>query len=288
VLLSTRLIQEALLNLAGQVAEVQAGNSVQPLVFGAAGVAGSDAAYSRADHVHALPPLPAPADLAGDVAGNPGANLVANLQKIPLKAEAPKADEVLTFKAGAWQPAPLPAAPALPDLAGDVAGNPGANLIANLQKNPVKADAPKAGEVLTFKDGVWQPLPVPAGTGDSAPKDVVLRPPGLPDYAIVAAGVIASGRSLGPVYNKLAGKAAGDGLLLLSFEGYKQPSARTRFALLIKALPVRHKEFPALSVALASFEADGFVLEILSNSKPVLASVLDQVFVHVEVSQYSA
>ena len=70
--------------------------------------------------------------------------------------------------------------------------------------------------------------------------------------------------------------------------GYKQPSARTRFALLIKALPELHKEFPALSVALAGFEADGFVLEILSNSKPVSANVLDQVFVHVEVSQYSA
>jgi len=274
VLLSTRLIQEALLNLSGQVAELNAGDSVQPLVFGAAGVAGSDAAYSRADHVHALPPLPALPAIPGPV------DSVAPL----LFGGAGVNGSLSGFSRGDH----VHALPALPALDGDVVGPIGDNRINKLQGKDVKADSPGSDQVLTFKDGVWQPLPVPAGTGDSAPKDVVLRPPGLPDYAIVAAGVIASGRSLGPVYNKLAGKAAGDGLLLLSFEGYKQPSARTRFALLIKALPVLHKEFPALSVALAGFEADGFVLEILSNSKPVSANVLDQVFVHVEVSQYSA
>ncbi len=232
VLLSTRLIQEALLNLAQQIA---AGDSVQPLVFGGAGAAGSDAAYSRADHVH-----------------------------------------------------PLPALPPLPALAGDVGGDLAGNRIDLLQGKPVKAESPQPDQVLTFKDDVWQPLPLPAGNGDTAPQDVVLRPAGLPDYAIVAAGVMASGRSLGPVYNKLDAKAAGDGLLLLTFAGYKAPSSRTRFALLIKALPVLHKEFPGLSVSLAAFQAEGFVLEILSNGKPVAESVLDQVFVHVEVSQYSA
>ena len=34
--------------------------------------------------------------------------------------------------------------------------------------------------------------------------------------------------------------------------------------------------------------AEGFVLEILSNAKPVPEGVLDQVFIHVEVSHFAA
>jgi len=80
----------------------------------------------------------------------------------------------------------------------------------------------------------------------------------------------------------------GDGQLFLTFAGYKQPTARTKFALLVKALPVVHKEFDAFSVSLQGFQAEGFVLEILSNGKPVPESVLDQVFIHVEVSHFAA
>lgn len=54
------------------------------------------------------------------------------------------------------------------------------------------------------------------------------------------------------------------------------------------ALPVVHKEFPALSVSLSGFQAEGFVLEILSNGKAVPESILDQVFIHVEVSHFTA
>lgn len=280
VLLSTRLIQEALLNLSGQIAELQAGDSVQPLVFGGAGAAGSDAAYSRADHVHPLPALPAPPVIpaATDsveplVFGGLGASGSAS--------GFSRADHVHPLPA-------LPAIPALPALDGDVVGVIGDNRIEMLQGKPVKADSPKPDQVLTFKDDVWQPLPAPTGNGDTAPKDVVLRPAGLPDYAIVAAGVVASGRAIGPVYNKLEARVAGDGLLLLVFDGYKQPTPKTKFALLIKALPVVHKEFSALSVSLAGFDKTGFLLEILSNGKAVGEGVLDQIFVHVEVSQYSA
>ena len=60
------------------------------------------------------------------------------------------------------------------------------------------------------------------------------------------------------------------------------------FALLVKALPMVHKEFAALSVSLQGFQAEGFVLEILSNAKPVPEGVLDQVFIHVEVSHFAA
>jgi hypothetical protein len=206
---------------------------VAPLVFGGVGESGSVSGFSRGDHVHALPALPA-----------------------------------------------------LPDLAGDVSGSLGANQITLLQGKPVKAETPAPDQVLTFRDDVWQPLAVPTG-GGTAPKDVVLHPAGLPDFAIVAAGVMASGRSIGPVYNKLEAKAAGDGLLFMTFAGYKQPTARTKFALLIKALPVVHKEFPVLAVSLSGFQAEGFVLEILSNGKAVAEGALDQVFVHVEVSQFS-
>jgi len=275
VLASTRLIQEALLNLTRQIA---AGNTVQPLAFGGAAVPGSDTAYSRADHVHYLPPLPAlpaipgPADgvaaLAFGGSANPGA-----------AATFSRSDHVHPLPA-------LPAIPAIPDLAGDVAGVIGDNHIEQLQGKAVKAQSPAANQVLTFRDDVWQPLDVP--TGGTAPTDVVLHPAGLPAYALLAAGVMASGRSFGPSYNKLEAKAAGDGLLFLTFAGYKQPTARTRFTLLVKALPVVHKEFAALSVSLQEFQAEGFVLQILANGKPVPEGVLDQVFVHVEVSHFSA
>lgn len=279
VLLPTRLIQEALLNLAGPAAGVSPGDDVQALAFGAAGAAGSDVAYSRADHVHpmpalpAIPDVPAPADnvapLAFDGAGTPGA-----------AAEFSRADHVHPLP-----PLPLPA---LPDLGGDVVGAPEANQIASLQGKAVKADAPQPGQVLTFLDDVWQPQTPATGDGGTAPKDVVRHPPGLPDYAIVAAGVVAAGRALGPVYNQLNAKAAGDGLLFLTFRKYPQPTEQSPFALLVKALPVVHKEFPRLAVSLVEFQAEGFLLEILSGGKPVNATALEQVFVHVEVSQYGA
>ena len=273
VLASTRLIQEALLNLTRQIAP---GNTVQPLAFGGTAVPGSDAAYSRADHVHALPALPAipgPADSVAALSFGGSANAGA-------QTTFSRSDHVHPLPA-------LPAIPPIPDLSGDVTGAIGDNRITLLQGKVVKADSPAKDQVLTFRDDVWQPLDVPTG-GGTAPTDVVLHPAGLPAFSLVAAGVMASGRSLGPSYNKLEAKAAGDGLLFLTFSGYKQPTARTKFALLVKALPVVHKEFPALSVSLSGFQAEGFVLEILSNGKAVPESILDQVFIHVEVSHFTA
>lgn len=276
VLLSTRLIQEALLNLTRQIA---AGNTVQPLSFGGAAVPGSDTAYSRADHVHYLPALPVLPDIPGP--GNTVAALAfGGIAQAGAAGSFSRSDHVHPLPA-------LPPIPPIPALAGDVSGAIGTNQIERLQGKDVKAATPAANQVLTFRDDVWQPLDVPA-SGSTTSADVVMHPAGLPDFSLVAAGVVASGRSIGPTYNKLEAKAAGDGLLLLTFSGYKQPTARTRFALLVKALPVVHKEFPALSVSLQGFQAEGFVLEILSNGKPVPEGVLDQVFIHVEVSHFAA
>lgn len=273
VLASTRLIQEALLNLTRQIA---AGNTVQPLAFGGAAVPGADTAYSRADHAHALPALP-------DIPG-PGSSVKAlsfgGLAEVGTAGSFSRSDHVHPLPA-------LPATPAIPDLAGDVTGAIGDNRITLLQGKVVKAEAPAKDQVLTFRDDVWQPLAVPA-SGNTTLTDVVLHPAGLPAYALVAAGVMASGRSLGPTYNTLEAKALGDGQLFLTFAGYKQPTARSKFALLVKALPMVHKEFAALSVSLQGFQSEGFVLEILSNGKAVPESVLDQVFVHVEVSHFTA
>jgi hypothetical protein len=47
-------------------------------------------------------------------------------------------------------------------LAGDVTGPSGANVIDNLQGNPVVASSPVAGDVLTFDGLDWVPLPVSA------------------------------------------------------------------------------------------------------------------------------
>jgi len=261
-----------LLNLTRQIA---AGDTVKPLAFGGAAIPGSDAAYSRADHVHALPALPAipgPADSVAALSFGGSANAGA-------QATFSRSDHVHPLPA-------LPAIPPIPDLSGDVTGAIGDNRIALLQGKVVKADSPAKNQVLTFRDDVWQPLDVPTG-GGTAPTDVVLHPAGLPAYSLVAAGVVASGRSFGPTYNALEAKAVGDGLLFVTFAGYKRPIANSKFALLVKALPMVHKEFAALSVSLQGFQVEGFVLEILSNGKAVPEGVLDQILVHVEVSHFT-
>lgn len=87
--------------------------------FGLAQDAGASAAYSRADHSHGTPPDPIPAhradagahNLAGDVTGTVGATRVARIQGVAVDSIAPAQDEVLTFRAGQWRPAALPAVP---------------------------------------------------------------------------------------------------------------------------------------------------------------------------------
>ncbi len=138
----------------------------------------------------APPPPPAIPNLAGDLTGAIGANRLAALQGVPLAAPAPITEgQVLTFSAGQWQPRALPAPPALPNLAGDLAGPIGGNRLAALQGRALNAPNPQADQILRFVGGAWiaadlpaPPPPAPAPTGQ-----FVGRGTAAP-YQIVAAG----------------------------------------------------------------------------------------------------
>jgi hypothetical protein len=99
--------------------------------FGVASNAGASAAYSRADHTHGSPPDPIPPhradaaahNLAGDVTGNVGATSVARIQGVAVDPAAPAAEQVLTFRAGRWQPAALPPGSAPVNPGNTVAGS---------------------------------------------------------------------------------------------------------------------------------------------------------------------
>lgn len=85
--------------------------------FGQTSVAGTAAAYSRADHTHGTPPDPIPAHVAdasahtlgGDVTGAVSNTRVARIQNVPVDTTAPAQDQVLAFRAGQWRPTALPA-----------------------------------------------------------------------------------------------------------------------------------------------------------------------------------
>jgi hypothetical protein len=161
ILLTLRMVQELIL----LHHEIEPGPTVVPETgFGQAPDAGTALSYSRSDHTHGSPSLPA---LGGDLSGPLDDARIESLQGIPLAAASPFSDgQVLTLEGGQWVPMDLPAAPApvLPPLTGDVAGPIGANQIGSLQGKPLSVSSPIAGQVLSFVGGTWvaSDLPAPA------------------------------------------------------------------------------------------------------------------------------
>ena len=110
---------------------------------------------------------------AGDVTGALSDTIVQGLQKTPLSPAAPANGQVLTFDAGQWSPANLPA---LPALTGDVTGAPDANTVEKIRGAAVAPTAPADGQVLRFTGGQWQPEDLPAGGGANLAGDVTGAP----------------------------------------------------------------------------------------------------------------
>lgn len=108
VLLSLRMLQELVLRRW----ETIPGNTVvAETLFGQSPDAGFALSYSRSDHTHGSPDLPA---LGGDLSGPLDDARIESLQGVPLAASSPLADgQVLTYAGGMWVPA-MPVSPPAP------------------------------------------------------------------------------------------------------------------------------------------------------------------------------
>lgn len=89
---------------------------------------------------------------------------------------APQNNQVLTFKAGSWVAANLPAGGATGPAGGDLTGNYPNPAVAGLRGRAVNAAAPNANQVLTWDGAQWSPANVPAVNaikpGDAAGGDL--------------------------------------------------------------------------------------------------------------------
>jgi hypothetical protein len=125
----------------------------------------------------------------------------------------------------------------------------------------------------------------PAGSPASV-ADVVQKPKGLPDYLIVAAGIVrGDGTSRPPVFNGLTMKAqtGAPGNLLLTFKGYKSPTAKYQY--IVKAMGVS-KATADITVVFVSFTASGILLGVTQNGTPIPEASMVELMV--EVSQFLA
>jgi hypothetical protein len=112
-----------------------------------------------------LPPL------GGDAAGPVGSNTVVAIRGVPVAAQAPGAGQVLTFSAGSWRPAAVPA-PALPAGTTDVSGTYPALTVTRIQTRPVAGTAPNVGQVLAWSGTQWAPANAPAAALPAGTTDV--------------------------------------------------------------------------------------------------------------------
>lgn len=210
--------------------------------------------------------------LGGDVVDDPAANKVSKIQHVPVSANAPNQDEILTFDAGEWKPKPLV-------LVGDVVVNPGENKVVGLNQVPVSATAPTQNQVLTFINGEWVPAnPLVADPG----KDNVTKPANLPLYQIVAAGIVrGNGTARVPVFNDLTMRAIGPGSLRLRFNGYEMPN--DSFQYIVKAIGVT-REVVDLTIVFSDFTPEGILMGAILRNKPV--QDVEALELMVEISRY--
>lgn len=219
--------------------------------------------------------------LEGDAAGPSDDNVVRGLQGRPLSSAAPANGHFLRFTAGQWTPAPADPVTIPPVmLAGDVSGQSTATVVQRLQQRPVAANAPAEFQVLMFRGAAWRPDDI----GDVA----VTHPPSGGPFAILAAGIVrGDGSSRFPVYMDLKAGAAGNGLLLVTFNGYINPlrQAPPAHTYIIKALPVA-PEFIPMDVLFVRFQDDGFVLGVMRRSTPMPAQEIQNTEFMIEVSGF--
>jgi hypothetical protein len=169
-------------------------------------------------------------------------------------------------------------------LTGDVGGTIGNNQVNRIVTLPVNTAGANAGGVLTFRNTEWR-VETP-----SAPvvKDVVRHPPNLPEYFIVAAGIVRQGGNRPPVYNNLAMKVIGNSQILLTFDKYQKPSGDLMY--IVKPLLVANDAFTQglrdATIAFQEFRDEGIVLFIANNGQIVEQGILAKMELMVEVSLF--
>lgn len=233
------------------------------------------------------PPPPIP-NLSGDVVNPLTSNVVQGLQKSPIDPKLPKDKQILTFTGGKWTPTD-PAAQAIPNLGGDVVNTLANNKVQKLQSVPLDVSgAVIDGQVLTARSGKLHLEALPAPAPQVVSGSFVEHPQGLPKYAIVAAGIVRSGSSRGPVYNSLrvvkVTPKTGD--IQLTFDQFRTPDDST-FEYIVKVLVVLPKAGFIPIVSFRNFlpRNAGFVINVL-NAGQADPTMLDTLELMVEVSRY--
>lgn len=240
--------------------------------------------------------------LRGDVTGPAGATTVRRISNtlvadLTAAGLTPQPGQVLTFFAAQgttparWQAA-TPSAPSPPALNGDVTGAASANTVKGIQGRAITPRTGAAafldGDVLTFRADRW--VPEPRESGGTVTGDFVERPPDLPPYSIVAAGIVrGDGGVRDGSYNGLLVRVVTTGAITVTFDGYVAPDGT--FQYIVKALPVFNVEAKTQNVALMfdSFlktEGLGFVLRVTDSGQPVDGERLKIMEFMIEVSRY--
>lgn len=128
--------------------------------------------------------------------------------------------------------------------------------------------------------GMRPDTPAPAPIANT-----VTRPPGLPAYAIVAAGILPPAPP-DQGFNGLKILGTADGAATLTFGGYQNPTGKP-FQYIVKALLVSSPLVKGFVVTLGGFQANGFVLNVSDASgAPVPVATVNGLRFVVEVSQY--
>lgn len=246
--------------------------------------------YARADHTHGTPPAPV---LAGDVTGAAGATTVVALRNRQIDSAVPTNGQLLGYDSSVnrWKPVPPPAS--TPNLTGDVTSAAGATTVVALRNRQIDSTAPTNGQLLGYDSSVnrWRPVSPPAT--QNVPTNFVSHPDKLPNYSIVAAGVLrGDGSSDGSLsYNNLQLMKARDGSITVLFDGYQQPSeSNPTHQYIVKVLPVllRPGVLSNLSVVLGGFgpNAEGFSLIVNNAGESVSSQELTFLSFMIEVSRY--
>jgi hypothetical protein len=237
---------------------------------------------------------------AGDVTGPSNNNVVGRLQRVPVEATVPTANQVLmAFEEGGavrWRPSPLP--PASPSdgpirLDGDVTGASNANTVEALRATPLADARPANHQMLTAvlrEDRIfWRP------THDFV-RFTATR--AAPTYGIAAAGVIAPGlTTLQPSYNDLKvtlqpGAAPQPGILNVTFTGYQQPvqnPADRTFShhYIVKMTPLDNADFPSLTISVGAFDRSVFIVIVRNGGQPVAPGFLQKILgMQIEISRF--
>jgi hypothetical protein len=303
-LMHLRLLQEWL--LAGRREALPADVVTDETAFGQSPAAGTSESYSRADHTHGTPPLPAIPAPGDGVISETAFGLASNAGASP---NFSRADH--THGTPPAPPAVLPSATVIAETAFGQAANPGG--AAELSRGdhthgtPTLPAIPTPGDTVTPEIAFGQAAN-PGGAAEfsradhthgtpAAPGvvgDVVERPSAAVRFGIVAAGTVRGDNgNRQPVYNGLRVTGAGGaGQISLTFDGYEEPPrVDGRFQYIVKALPVFNDLFQTnVVVNFQEFSPDpnvGFVLRVTDiTGNPINPDRLMNLELMIEVSQF--